>query len=75
MAAYALHAQHFILPSKMAGEGYLVVEDGKFGRFSREEARQEISSSSAMRSSLRALSTPISMASSAMQRPTATQKA
>jgi N-acetylglucosamine-6-phosphate deacetylase len=37
MAAYALHAQHFILPSKMTGEGYLVVEDGKFGRFFEEK--------------------------------------
>lgn len=42
MAAYVLHAQHFILPSKMTGEGYLAVKDGRFGSFSEEKPAGDI---------------------------------
>ncbi len=34
MTKYALHASKFVLPSKVAGPGYLLVEDGKFGFYS-----------------------------------------
>lgn len=37
MAKYALHAGKFVLPSKVAGPGYLVVDNGKFGFYSDEK--------------------------------------
>ena len=35
MEAYAVRADRFLLPGGMSGAGYLVVEDGRLGRFTR----------------------------------------
>lgn len=33
MSTYAVHATQFVLPSKLAGEGYLLIHNGKFGPY------------------------------------------
>lgn len=42
MATYAVHAAHFVLPGRLTGEGYLVIEDGKFGTFTTEKPECDI---------------------------------
>ncbi|MEE1275189.1 MAG: N-acetylglucosamine-6-phosphate deacetylase, partial [Olegusella sp.] len=42
MATFALHADRFVLPGRVAGPGYLPIVDGRFGFFTSERPDCEV---------------------------------
>ncbi|MBQ9058062.1 MAG: N-acetylglucosamine-6-phosphate deacetylase [Atopobiaceae bacterium] len=42
MSTYAIHAQRFVLPGRLAQEGYVTVCDGLFGTWSKEQPNCEL---------------------------------